>query len=55
MRKYKYFINFDKEEKWLMDMAKQGYLLEGRSSGYRFRTIEPEETIIKIDFRKFRN
>lgn len=55
MKKYKYFINFEKEEKWLMEMAKQGFLLENRSFGYRFRRVEPEEAIIKVDFRKFNN
>lgn len=55
MRKYKFFVDFEKEEKWLMGMAKQGLLIDNRSFGYQFRAIEPEETIIKMDFRKFKN
>jgi hypothetical protein len=32
MKKYKHFINFSKEEKWLNDMAKQGYELVAKHS-----------------------
>ncbi|WP_428910004.1 DUF2812 domain-containing protein [Niallia sp. Krafla_26] len=54
MRKFKYFIDFEKEEKWLSDMAKQGYQLVNTSFGYKFRAVEPEETMIKVDYRKFK-
>ncbi len=53
MRKFKFFINFDKEEKWLSEMAKQGYQLEDHSFGYKFRRAQPEDTIIKVDYRVF--
>jgi hypothetical protein len=54
MRKFKYFINFDKEEKWLREMAKQGYHLEDKTFGYTFLLAKPEDTTIKIDYRKFK-
>lgn len=54
MRKFKFFIDFDKEEKWLEEMAKEGYQLKGTFLGYKFEKGEPEETTIRIDFRKFK-
>lgn len=54
MRKFKYFINFEKEEKWLQEMSKKGYQLQGRTFGYKFRKTEPEDTVIKIDYRSFK-
>lgn len=54
MRKFKYFIDFDKEEKWLNEMAKKGYQLEGKSFGYKFRCAEPEDSIIRVDYRIFK-
>ncbi|WP_163970376.1 DUF2812 domain-containing protein [Oceanobacillus halotolerans] len=54
MRKFKYFLDLEKEEKWLRDMAKQGYQLEDRSFGYKFRAAEPEDAVIKIDYRRFK-
>lgn len=53
MIKYKFFTNFEKEEKWLNEMAQQGYRFVGKSMGYKFVPAEPEGAIIKIDFRKF--
>lgn len=55
MKKYKFFIDYDKEEKWLNDMAKEGYQLEEVSFGYKFRNAEPEDTIIRIDYRTFKS
>ncbi|WP_443659137.1 DUF2812 domain-containing protein [Clostridium algidicarnis] len=46
MRKFKFFINYDKEEKWLNDMAKKGYELETASFGdvfYLKRLLQQEE------------
>jgi len=54
MRKYKFFINFEKEEKWLHEMAKQGYQLEDKSFGYKFVSAQPEDTTIKVDYRIFK-
>jgi hypothetical protein len=56
MRKYKFFMDFDKEERWLEEMARQGYRLTKKTSfGYQFAQTEPEDAVIKIDFRTFRN
>lgn len=54
MREFKYFIDFDKEEKWLEELAKQGYHLEDVSFGYKFRLANSKDTKIKIDYRRFK-
>lgn len=54
MRQYRLFLNFDREEQWLNGMARQGYRLEGKSFGYRFRRAAPEDANIRIDYRRFR-
>ena len=52
----KIFINFDKEEKWLRDMASKGYELNDISIlGYGFRKAKPNDTVIRIDYRSFKN
>ncbi|MFD1779382.1 DUF2812 domain-containing protein [Fredinandcohnia salidurans] len=55
MRKLKFFLNFEKEETWLIEMAKRGFEFVGKSFTYQFRTAEPENVNIKIDYRKFRS
>lgn len=55
MEKMKFFLNFDKEEKWLNEMAKAGWKLRGKIFSYKFEKAIPEETSIKIDYRLFRN
>lgn len=55
MRKFRFFIDFEKEERWLNKMATQGYELVGKSIGYKFCSAKPENTIIKIDYRIFKN
>lgn len=54
MRKFRFYIDFEKEEKWLGEMAKQGWELSGISCGYEFRQTIPNNTIIKIDYRTFK-
>lgn len=54
MKKLKFFLNFEKEEKWLNDMAAKGYVLTQKNFGYRFRKTKPHKTVIKIDFRQFK-
>lgn len=54
MRKWKCFIDFKKEEKWLEEMAKQGYHLKSVSFGYTFRVAIPEDEKIKMDYRMFK-
>lgn len=55
MRKFKLFLNFDEEEKWLNRMAKEGYELENVLFTYKFRRTEPQDAVIKIDCRQFRS
>ncbi|WP_040952779.1 DUF2812 domain-containing protein [Gorillibacterium massiliense] len=55
MRKFKFFIDFAKEEKWLNEMARQGYQLENAFFGYQFRSAPPEDANIKIDYRTFKH
>jgi len=55
MRKFKFFINFQKEEKWLEQMATQGWRLKKQWLGYVFESATPEQANIKIDYRHFKN
>jgi hypothetical protein len=47
----KWFVDFDKEEKWLNDMAREGWAF-WHSNGlvYRFKQCKPGEFIYQIDF-----
>ena len=54
MHKFKFFIDFEKEEQWLEQMAYDGYHLKSTFMGYQFQRGKPEAETIKIDFRKFR-
>ncbi|MEC1967828.1 DUF2812 domain-containing protein [Bacillus cereus] len=53
MWRLKFFLDFEKEEKWLEEMAWKGYQLESNTFGYTFRYTEPEDATIKIDHRVF--
>jgi len=55
MHKFRIFFNFDKEEKWLTKMAEQGYQLKSIAFGYNFYSVQPENAILKIDYRTFKN
>ncbi|MCS7460599.1 DUF2812 domain-containing protein [Paenibacillus doosanensis] len=55
MRKYKFFTNFDEEEHWLNDMARQGWRFARKTPfGYEFESAKPENAVIKIDYRSFK-
>ncbi|MER2089634.1 MAG: DUF2812 domain-containing protein, partial [Sporosarcina sp.] len=54
MHKFKFFIDFEKEEQWLEQMANNGYHLQNTLFGYQFKREKSETATIKIDFRKFR-
>ncbi|MCC8022697.1 MAG: DUF2812 domain-containing protein [Clostridiales bacterium] len=53
-RKFKLFVNLDKEAAWLSDMARQGWRLRSAFFTYRFVRAEPEDAVIRIDFRQFK-
>ncbi|RJX40182.1 DUF2812 domain-containing protein [Paenibacillus pinisoli] len=56
MRRHKYFVDLEKEEQWLNDMASQGHLLARKSMfGYEFEpAVSGLDTVIRIDYRTFR-
>lgn len=55
MRKYKFFTNFDEEENWLSDMARQGYqFIKKTTFGYEFIAGKQENAAIKLDYRTFK-
>lgn len=55
MRRFKFFLNFEKEENWLNQMGAEGFEFVGKTMGYRFRLAKPEKANIKIDYRTFKN
>src|SRR5699024_6948405 len=54
MYKFRMFVDFDKEENWLEQMARNGYHLKSTAFGYRFESGSPEDATIKIDYRTFK-
>ena len=55
MRIYKIFTDYAKEEKWLNEMAHEGYEVVSAGCGYKFKNITPEDAVYKIDFRTFKS
>lgn len=55
MKILKLYINLDKEEKWLNEMAEQGWMLCEKHTKYIFRKAAPDNAIIKIDYRNFKS
>lgn len=55
MKRFKFFLRFDNEEKWLENMANQGWMLYRKSFFYYFRNIAPEDKTIRIDYREFKS
>ena len=54
MTKFKYFLDFEKEERWLMEMAKQGHQLnKGGCLFYGFEKAPPEQANIRVDYQMF--
>lgn len=51
MKKLKFFLDFDKEESWLNQMADEGFLLTKTGVAYRFSAIGPKSAVIKVDHR----
>lgn len=41
MRKLKFFLDFEKEEKWLNEMAAKGYEFTDKTFGYKFHEVNP--------------
>ena len=55
MKKYKFFTDFDREEKWLNEMAHSGYQLVNKAYSYEFVLGSPEDANYRIDYRTFKN
>lgn len=53
MKKYKIYFNTLKEEKWIQEMAEQGWLIEKLGFGYTFRQVEKKDYNLKMDYRIF--
>ena len=54
MKKCKFFLSYEKEEKWLEYMASQGYQLKKKGYTYMFESAPPAQANIRIDYRKFK-
>jgi len=55
MKKFKFFINFAKEERWLETMAENGWQLKSAVFCYDFYSAPSEQAAIRIDCRTFKN
>ena len=55
MKKFKFFLNLDKEEKWLNDMLQQGWALSRKNFRYEFDKFNDKNRSIKIDYRTFKS
>lgn len=55
MKKFKLFLRFDKEEKWLEHMASQGWMLSRKIFFYDFQEVAPEARTIRIDYREVKS
>lgn len=53
MKKFKFFFNLDKEEKWLNEKSNEGWELYDKKMEYKFRKTAYFPTI-KIDYRTFK-
>lgn len=55
MKKFKIFWDFEAEEEYLSDMAKQGYVLKKYTSFgfYHFEDDVPQKSNYKVDYRMF--
>ncbi|WP_085558728.1 DUF2812 domain-containing protein [Carnobacterium iners] len=54
MKKFKFFFNLDKEEKWLNEQSNEGWELYDKKADYKFREKAHSSTI-KIDYRTFKS
>ncbi len=54
MKKFRFYLDFEKEEIWLNEMARQGWGLTRKSLWYEFRKVVPNDATIKIDYHTFK-
>lgn len=55
MKKFRFFVQFEKEEKWLEHMASLGWMLSGKNLLYHFQKCIPEGKTIRIDYREMKS
>lgn len=55
MKRMKMFFRFDREERWLEEMAAKGWLLCGKGLFYDFQRCTPDRCTIRADYREFKN
>ena len=54
VKKRRFSLDLENEEKWLTEMAKQGLSLSRKTVfGYELWQIPPQDTVIRIDYRHF--
>lgn len=55
MKKLRFFLRFEKEEKWLEHMAEQGWMLSRKSLFYDFKRCVPKTQTIRLDYREMKS
>lgn len=55
MKRFRMFFRFDKEERWLEEMAANGWLLCGKWLNYKFQRCTPDRCVIRADYHEFQN
>lgn len=53
MKKLRFFFDFDKEERWLQEMAAKGWQLESVLFTYTFHKSDPSALPIRMDYHTF--
>ncbi len=48
---FKIFVDFDKEESWLNEMAADGHLVKKAGPLYSFTSIAPGSAVVRIDYQ----
>jgi len=54
MKKFRLFLDYEKEENWLHAMAQKGWALKSVLFTYTFQKTAQEDTSIRVDFRLFK-
>jgi len=56
MKKFRIYVDLEKEEKWLNEMANKGWEFHGKCVNYEFREYSPDDpAYIKMDYRSFKS
>lgn len=55
MRKFKLFVSFEEEEKWLQEQARKGLILKKKRTFYNFVKSDPRNLIYAVDYRSFKS